>query len=166
MLWQACTKTTEPPDYSSFVHVQKKGAFEIYMPPSLYPDKSLSEFAQIAYTDSLHHAFLMVLRDVTPDLEDDSIFITHERYHTYACAAIEKALEDADKADTDSLTIGGNLAYTTMIDGMYDNIHVNYRVTTLLTEYYFYQVLTWHLAGQEDMEKQLYDAMLSFRPFR
>jgi dihydrofolate reductase len=146
--------------------VQKKGAFEIYLPPTLHPDKTMSDIAQIAYTDSLHHRFLMVLRDVTPDLEADSIFITHGRYHTYACAAIEKALLKLDKDDTDSLIIGGNMIYTTAIEGKFGDIEVDYRVTTMLTEYYFYQILTWHLADQPEMEKQLYDAMLSFRPFR
>ena len=166
IIWQSCSKTIEPPDYSNFIHVQKKGSFEIYLPPTLYPDKSISEIAQMAYTDSLHHSFLMVLRDVTPDLEEDSIFITHQRSHVYACAGIESAMLNADKDDTDSVMTGGNLVYTTPIEGEFGGHEVHYRVSTIETEYYFYQILTWHLADNDAMEKQLYDAMLSFRPFR
>lgn len=165
-LLNACNEETYEADYSDFVHVVKKGQFEIYLPPYLYPDRKINTRAAIAYTDSLHNSNFVVYREKIPDTEDDSIIITTSEYANYAAQAMFKAMQDVEIRQTDTTRLYGYEAISMRFTGKYDTLDVWYCLTVVRTEVYFYQLTGFTLKPFADTKgREMYDAMLSFRPY-
>lgn len=166
LLFQGCRQEVEAPDYSDFVHVVKKGQFELYVPPYLHPDRNVNQRAAVAYTDSLHNSFLMVYREVIPDTEDDSIEITLDEYAIYAAQAAEDMLTDASLRQQDTLTLSGYPALAMKYTGTYGGHDIWYCLTVVRTEAYFFQVSGWTLKQYADTRgRDLYNSMLTFYPY-
>lgn len=132
-------------DYSNFNKITKRGAFELYVPKYLHQDKKLNPKAAIAFSDSLNNTFFMVIREEIPDTEDDSIVITSENYHQFACEGIAAQLKNPDISHGEPDTVNLFPVLNSTIDGKYDAHKIYYIVTTIKTELYFYQLIGWTL---------------------
>lgn len=160
-----CKKDSFEIDYSNFNKVIKKGAFEIYIPKYLHLDKKLHPKAAVAYCDSMNNSFYIIIREEIPDTEDDSITITLENYHKFACNGISTQLanSDVDEAMVDTLNLVP--ALTSTIDGKFGEHKVFYTVTTLKTSLYFYQLIGWTLYSYRNtVGTDLINASKSFAP--
>lgn len=138
-----CRQRKFEPDYSGFLHVVRKGKFELYVPGDMRPDKKLNSRADLQYADSSNTLFLLVIREEIPDLEDDSIIITLDEYFKFAASGITGELTDAD-LDEDTVTmINGVEAKSCEIEGDFKGQEVYYRLAVLSDETYFYQIIFW-----------------------
>ncbi len=152
-------------DYSNFNKITKRGAFELYIPKYLQQDKKLNPKAAIAFSDSLNNTFFMVMREEIPDTEDDSIIITPENYHQFACEGIATQLKNSDISDAEQDPINLFPVMNSIIDGKFDTHKIYYTVTTIKTELYFYQVIGWTLyENKSTIGNDLLYAAKSFIP--
>lgn len=166
LLLSSCAQDPETPDYGNYVHVVKKGQFELYVPPYLHPDRTINARSAIAYTDSLHNCFLMVYRENIPDTEEDSIEITLEEYGTYAAQAAVEMLVEAELRQQDTLTLMGYPALAMKYSGRYGGHDIWYCLTVVRTEAYFFQISAWTLKQYADTRgRDLYNAILTFYPY-
>lgn len=166
LLFTACQQETRTPDYDGFVHVVKKGQFELYIPPWLYADRHLNPRAAIAYTDSLHNSNFIIYREFIPDTEDDSITITTAEYATYASQSVLRTLQNAEIRQTDTTQFHGYEAITMRFTGQFDTLDIWYCLTVVRTEEYFFQLVGYTLKQYADTKgAQMYDAMRSFYPY-
>ena len=145
LLVLGCQPKSDIVDYDNFNLINKRGAFQIYLPKYLYPDKKLYPKAAIAYCDSLNNTFFIIIREEIPDTEDDNIVILPENYHRFACEGIAAGLNDSDIEDPVVDTLNLVPALTSEIDGKFAGHKVFYTLTTLKTELYFFQLIGWTL---------------------
>jgi len=166
-MFGSCQKELRTPDYTEYLHVVKKGMFEMYIPPYLFPDRTVSDDVAVAYRDSLRNAFITVFREPVPDTEEDSIEISLEEYATYTAQAVYRKLQDAEPKRSDTTAINGYPAITQRFSGGLDTLQVWYCLTVCKTEYYFFQISAWTLREYADTKGlELYDAICSFKPYR
>lgn len=158
-----CDKSAEAPDYSNFNHIVKRGAFEIYLPKYLSPDKKINPKAKIAYADSVNNTIFILLKEEIPNTEKEDITIELENYYIFARQAIFNSLEDPKETDKENVTINLEDAIVGKIEGKYGGEKIFYCLTVIRTEEYFYQLIGWTLYKLKDTNgKDLCDAALSF----
>lgn len=160
-----CKFSDTETDYSDFIHVVKKGAFECYIPKYLHQDKTLNPKAIVAYSDSLNNTFIMIIREEIPDTENDSIVISPENYHVFACAAIRDQLQDFNLISHSSPTLNLVPALISEFKGTFSGHQLFYSVTSLKSTHYFYQIISWSLVeNQAVIGVDLRLSALSFKP--
>lgn len=149
------------------MHIVKRGSFELYLPPYLYPDRAISKRATVAYTDSLHNSMLTIYRDFIPDLSDDSIEITTDEYATYAALGLKDLMPDIALERRDTMHLNSYETIAMTFSGTFDSKPVWYCLTVVRTDDYFFQLSAWTLEQYADTKgRDLYYAITTFRAYR
>lgn len=107
----------------------------------------------------------MIIREEIPDTEMDSIEISLENYHKFACDGISSQLKNADVDNPEADTINLFPTLTSEIDGKFGDLKVYYTITSVKSDLYFYQLIGWTLYNlKNSVGVDLGNASKSFIP--
>jgi hypothetical protein len=151
-------------DYSGFSEFEQKGHFSLMIPPYLLQDDSLSNKADLAFSDYSNEVFFMVVEEKKKDLKRKNIKPSLMEYFSFLYEDLEATIENASLEDFKDQTIHNMHVISCEVNGSYSNVEVYYILSACDSKRSFYQLRGWtSMTAKPHIKKDLFATMQSFK---